>query len=122
MNVHGVAPDEVEQMIFQLRGAIRIDATEIGGVFFAFELVPADGASFGDFVRRGVFGTLAQLNAAHARNNFAALIDADRVTDTHVERVDKILVVKRGAFNPRAVQVHGVKNCGRSNSARAPDA
>ena len=85
-NIHCVAPDEVEQVIFKLRGTIRVDTAEICGSFFAFEFVVADGTLVGNFVRRGIFG----VGSAAARDlirHFGGLDELSKAT------VDKLQLV-----------------------------
>ena len=102
-NVHGVAPDEIQNLPRDNR------------IFLGDKICR-------NFVRHGIRRTLIAVDAADARNNFAGLVDANRIADANVHGGDKILVVERSAFDAGAVQQNWVENGGWRNPAGTSDA
>lgn len=120
-DVHGRAADEVQQVVFELRRAVRILAADVGRVLHADGGRTADGARIADAERLGACGALRFYDFLDFRDDFARFVDADGVADAHIEAVDEVLVVERCALDTRAAEADGVKDGRRRDAARAAD-
>ena len=118
VDVHGVAPREVQQRFLALGRAARIDAAV--GDFFRVLVNPAVafGASFGhdDFAARLPF--LDHLD--DVRNHFPGALDDHGVADAQAQPLDFVHVVQRRTADRDAADLHRLEHRHRRERARAP--
>ena len=119
-DIHRVPADKVNQMPLQLRRAIFIDAPDIRRIVIPDRLFPADRAYVWNLKGHPAVLPLFLFYFLDLGYNFAGFIDDDRISDSDLKFVHKILIVKRRPGNRWAAETNRFKHRRRRNASGTP--
>ena len=109
LDVHGAPPAEVAQGLPHDGRTRRVHAARRDLALFPDDRVAADGALLGHLERRRVRGPLFEDHAHDLRDDVAALLDDDGVSDAHVLAREVLVVVERRPLDRRPARRTGSK-------------
>ena len=121
LDIHRVAAHKVQDMVFHLRGAVRIRTFDIRSVFLALGRMSADRALRTDLIGNGTARSLFFDDCFYLWDDFAGFIDENGIAQADIQLINEVLIVQRGAFHRRSTKTDRIEDRRRRNAPCAPD-